>query len=190
MWQGKVFFAMLSLTLLSACSLQTTQQENPALDENERDTREYSVYFPFDSTKFDTDANTVVNSALAFAQQAQPVSIHLSGHTDRAGPAEYNMTLAKRRVDAVVAAFLDAGIAPGNMQISISGEDKPQTPTSDGQAEAANRRVEIAVASLAPPKRSEEFATSAPADCTPMPVYVAGTRVFSCVKPFGRTPAQ
>ncbi len=196
MWQGKTIFATLSLFLVSACGLQTTQAELPVLDtvaQVEEITQNYAVYFPFDSAKFDVDADTAITAALTNAQQAQLVSIQLRGYTDRAGPAEYNLDLAKHRADAVAAAFVDAGISAGDIEISILGEDEPQTPTLDGQAEATNRRVEIAVVSFVPPKQPEPkqledvaATASPPGDCNQLPVYVAGTLVYPCIKSFNR----
>jgi len=189
MWQGRIIFAALSTILVSACSLQTTEIATPTVAANEQLTQNYAVYFPFDSATFDHGG---VDSAIASALQAQSVRIQLRGHTDRAGPAEYNMKLAKHRADAVAVAFVNAGISPGAIKISVLGEEEPQTSTSDGQAEATNRRVDIAIVSAAllgepaePAKRVTRLD-----DCTVMPVYVAGTRLFSCVRPIEHVSTQ
>ncbi|MHA1571715.1 MAG: hypothetical protein ACTSWM_07835, partial [Alphaproteobacteria bacterium] len=74
MWQEKVIFATLSLALMSACSLQTTQA--PTFDAIDEVTQSYAVYFPFDSAKFDDGGmETAISSALASTQQTQSVRI-------------------------------------------------------------------------------------------------------------------
>ncbi len=189
MWQGRIIFAALSTVLVSACSLQTTEIETPTVATNEQITQNYAVYFPFDSAKFD---HVSVDPALTSALQALSAKILLRGHTDRAGPAEYNMKLAKRRADAVAAAFVNAGISPDAIEISVRGEAEPQTPTSDGQAEATNRRVDIAIVSTALARQATEPAAARARsdDCAVMPVYVAGTRLFSCVRPIEQVSTQ
>src|SRR5690625_2141633 len=59
----------------------------------------YTVYFDFDRSFVRADAEPVLRQALE-AAQADNNSFALTGHTDTAGTAEYNMGLSPRRAAA------------------------------------------------------------------------------------------
>ena len=67
----------------------------------------------------------------------------LTGHTDRSGDEAYNETLAKRRAEAVKAAFVARGFQPQEIAVKAKGETTLLVPTGDGKYEPKNRRVEI-----------------------------------------------
>ena len=86
-----------------------------------------------------------VEQAVDAARKMEGDDFSVTGHTDRAGPAEYNMLLSLRRADAVREALATRGIAAGRISVAGRGEAEPAVPTADGVAEPANRRVEIIV---------------------------------------------
>ncbi len=69
--------------------------------------------------------------------------ISLSGHTDRARKAGYNLVLSKKRVDAVTAALIRGGVSPSMIGTAIFGEEKPVQITDDGVRSVKNRRVSV-----------------------------------------------
>ncbi len=105
----------------------------------------FALYFAFDSTELTSASITAIEQAVDAARKMEGADFSVTGHADRAGPAEYNMLLSLRRADAVREALATRGIAAGRISVAGRGEAEPAVPTADGVAEPANRRVEIIV---------------------------------------------
>ncbi len=103
----------------------------------------YTVYFDFDKSVINPAGQEVINQVLADASKHAPSSVSVTGHTDRAGPEDYNMALSLRRADSVRSALIAGGIAADKITVAGRGESEPAVPTADGVREAKNRRVEI-----------------------------------------------
>ncbi len=80
------------------------------------------------------------------------VRIHLTGHTDRKGSEDYNMTLSQNRANTVMAYLAQKGINPATMSASGVGEGFPVVQCSTTLPESQeiaclqpNRRVEVDV---------------------------------------------
>jgi outer membrane protein OmpA-like peptidoglycan-associated protein len=106
----------------------------------------FIVYFAFDSGALNLAGQGVVERAADAIESVRPSSVTIAGHTDRAGAPKYNLVLSKRRVDAVAAALVAAGVSPPVIAKSIHGEDSPDVATSDGVREWRNRRAVITLA--------------------------------------------
>ena len=105
----------------------------------------YLVYFNFDSATLSEAARVVLETASSAAQKLEDMSVTVSGHTDLAGTADYNIGLSKRRAMAVSEALIKAGVASAAVKAEAFGQTLPAIITADGVAEAGNRRVEIIV---------------------------------------------
>jgi OmpA-OmpF porin, OOP family len=103
----------------------------------------YTVYFDFDKSVINPAGQVVINDVLADAAKHAPSSVSVTGHTDRAGPEDYNMALSLRRADSVRSALISGGVAADKITVAGRGESEPAVPTADGVREAKNRRVEI-----------------------------------------------
>jgi outer membrane protein OmpA-like peptidoglycan-associated protein len=105
--------------------------------------KEFLVFFDFDSDKLTPEAMEIVRSAAQQAKAGGYSKIRLTGYTDRAGPAKYNLGLSLRRADSVKAELKRLGVPEGEITARGLGEANPLVPTADGVPEAQNRRVEI-----------------------------------------------
>jgi len=103
----------------------------------------YTVYFDFDKSVINPAGQEVINQVLSDASKHAPSSVSVTGHTDRAGPEDYNMALSLRRADAVRSALIAGGVAADKITVAGRGESEPAVPTADGVREPKNRRVEI-----------------------------------------------
>jgi len=103
----------------------------------------YTVYFDFDKSLITPAGQAVINDVLADAAKHAPSSISATGHTDLAGPADYNMALSLRRADAVRSALITGGIPADKITVAGRGMSEPAVPTALGVRNAKNRRVEI-----------------------------------------------
>jgi outer membrane protein OmpA-like peptidoglycan-associated protein len=71
--------------------------------------------------------------------------IEVIGHSDSAGPAEFNEDLSRRRAEAVADALAAAGLPRDSIDVQWHGENQLPVPTGDGVPEPQNRRVSIAM---------------------------------------------
>jgi len=105
--------------------------------------KNFMVFFDFDKSDLTPEAQAIIRQAADAAQKNHSSTIALTGYTDLAGPAEYNLKLSVRRGESVKKMLVQLGI-PAN-QISVVGKGKadPLVPTKDGVREPQNRRVTI-----------------------------------------------
>ena len=105
--------------------------------------RTYQVFFDFDSVSLTAEARRTIRDAAANSRLLDVKRLILTGHADRAGTDAYNLTLSRRRADAVRAEFAKIGIPVDDVSVLAKGESEPLLPTPDGAREPRNRRVEI-----------------------------------------------
>ena len=105
--------------------------------------RTFLVFFDFDRYNLTPDARRVIEAAAAAYKATGSARLEVSGHTDLAGTAAYNMRLSRRRADTVAAALARDGVPRSAMDVKWFGKERPRVPTPDGVREPQNRRVEI-----------------------------------------------
>jgi outer membrane protein OmpA-like peptidoglycan-associated protein len=105
--------------------------------------RNFLVFFDWNSATLTPQAQGIVNSAASEAKRVGQVRIRATGHADRSGPTNYNQRLSMRRAIAVRGALEAQGIPRNEIAIFAKGEADPLVPTADGVREPQNRRVEI-----------------------------------------------
>ena len=69
--------------------------------------------------------------------------IVVGGHTDTAGPADYNMELSQRRANTVAAELVRSGIPATIVSTEAFGQTDLAVQTADDTPEQANRRATI-----------------------------------------------
>jgi len=106
---------------------------------------EFIVFFAFDRSNLDNAAMAVIDRVAAAASQNPQSRVSIVAHTDRAGSAQYNLGLSKRRADSVTGALTAKGIEANRIAASWVGETRPRVPTGDGVANPQNRRAEISI---------------------------------------------
>jgi outer membrane protein OmpA-like peptidoglycan-associated protein len=105
--------------------------------------RAYKIYFGFDEWHLSAEALTTITEAIDTARKEGQAEIVATGHTDRAGPAPYNLRLSKRRADVVKEVMVQMGARGEAIKVEAYGESRPEVKTADDVKEAKNRRVEI-----------------------------------------------
>ncbi|UUX49548.1 OmpA family protein [Nisaea acidiphila] len=119
----------------------------PAPKAPQRMAATYTVNFDFDSDAITPKASAIIAEAGMAIDEMKAGTIILSGYTDRAGPASYNMKLADRRAKSVLGA-LDIRSrmkVAGKAEIKVYGENNNLVKTEDGVKEPENRRVKIEI---------------------------------------------
>ena len=123
------------------------EKERKEAEARRKVSRKFVVYFGFNSARMNADALRIIGEAAAFAKKIGAKNIKVSGFSDRAGSARYNLGLSEKRTQAVGATFGDQGVASDLISVTAFGEQSPAIETNDGKSEWRNRRVEIIVSS-------------------------------------------
>ena len=103
------------------------------------------LVFQFDSDVVSADAH---DNLVRIARELRSLGINqvlVRGHTDTVGSHEYNMTLSKRRADAVARVFSEGGYPPDGIDAKGMGSSVPVADNSTSEGRAKNRRVVIIV---------------------------------------------
>lgn len=106
------------------------------------------IYFDFDKSELKGDDISKLN---LFAKQITDkfFEIQISGFTDGLGTANYNMGLAKRRVESCIKILKESGIKPEHFVINVGGKCCPvsketfEDGSDNAEARSKNRRVFI-----------------------------------------------
>jgi outer membrane protein OmpA-like peptidoglycan-associated protein len=135
---------------------ETAYRQNAIIEErsyvlNYNHTEDFTVHFAFDSfalTPKARDVLDVVGAALTDPRLAGETYL-VGGHTDTAGPADYNQWLSEKRAWAVTAYLVDAwGVAPDRLKPVGFGEQDLADPRRG--ANVRNRRVEFTLVETRP----------------------------------------
>ncbi|MBK7972934.1 MAG: OmpA family protein [Deltaproteobacteria bacterium] len=103
----------------------------------------YDIFFTFDSATIRVDSEPTLAAITALLQRHPDWKLALGGHTDSIADDAYNLTLSKRRAEAVQAALATRGIAAARLLPQGFGESRPRGPNDTLEGRARNRRVEL-----------------------------------------------
>jgi outer membrane protein OmpA-like peptidoglycan-associated protein len=101
------------------------------------------IYFDFDKYNLRPDAQAALDDMIFDIKDRQLGGIISNGHTDTAGPPEYNMQLSQRRADTVAEALIKAGIPAQIITTEAFGETDLAVETPPNTPLQANRRVVV-----------------------------------------------
>ena len=132
-----------TVTILGAtmAMAQTTQQ--PAASPAGKAPDSLSVYFDPGSATVNAENLRVLDQAARTYREGKPIIMVVSGGSDSTGSAAGNLRLSQTRADNVLQGLVSRGIPVERFQVLAKGETEPPVPTTEGTAEARNRRVEI-----------------------------------------------
>ncbi len=106
-------------------------------------TREFTVYFALGSAQLDSQAMAVLRQVISTARAGRQSHISAVGHTDTVGSEAYNLTLSKRRGEAVRDALVQMGARAAAIEVTGTGQKNLAVPTPDGVPNPKNRRAVI-----------------------------------------------
>lgn len=166
----KKIFAVLVISLLSACASDNAQQTsdvedhsynrggesdgmrngagsdgfgmNPLQDPNNILSRR-SVYFDFDSYTVKSEYRDLVLAHASYLRDNLNAQVLLQGNTDERGSREYNLALGQRRANSVRDILLLSGARDQQVEAVSLGEEKPRALGNDESSWAENRRTDI-----------------------------------------------
>lgn len=101
---------------------------------------------------FDTSKSSVKGTSAATLDKLAGIfkeypssNILVEGHTDSAGPDDYNMKLSEQRAQAVSRYLIAQGIDANRFTTKWYGENQPKGDNTTKEGKATNRRVELAI---------------------------------------------
>jgi len=103
----------------------------------------FLVFFDWDRDTITPEGMQIVQQAAAAFRAGGPITIQVTGYTDRSGSPGYNQRLSERRANNVANAMVRLGVPRSQMAVSGRGENDNRVPTAPGVREPQNRRVEI-----------------------------------------------
>jgi len=103
----------------------------------------YLVFFDFDKSGVTAGGQSIIDTVAQEAKAQNPKIIRIIGHTDSAGPENYNDKLALQRAEAVKQALSAKGVDASSIQVTSRGEAEPLVQTADNIREPSNRRAQI-----------------------------------------------
>ena len=102
-----------------------------------------TIYFEFDKYDLTPEAQAALDDIIFDIKDRELGGIISAGHTDTAGPPNYNMELSQKRANTVATELVKAGIPAQIITTEAFGETDLAVPTPDNTPEQANRRVVI-----------------------------------------------
>ena len=103
------------------------------------------VYFDTNKSNVKGTSATTLNKLAQIFQEYPKTNILIEGHTDSAGPEDYNMKLSKQRAESVSNYLISKGIDSNRFTTKWYGEAQPRADNETAEGKAKNRRVELAI---------------------------------------------
>jgi outer membrane protein OmpA-like peptidoglycan-associated protein len=103
----------------------------------------YGVYFDTDKDVVKSESQPTLEEIAKLLKGEPPLRLHVVGHTDNQGKAEYNLDLSRRRAASVVRELAKMGIAANRLDSFGCGLYSPVVSNGTEDGRAKNRRVEL-----------------------------------------------
>lgn len=105
-----------------------------------------AILFDFDSSEIRPDAERALNDVAKVIAAYPGRPARIEGHTDSIASDDYNLSLSKRRAQAVMDWLSAHGVERTRLSSAGFGESKPVASNDDAAGRQKNRRVEIVIA--------------------------------------------
>ncbi len=119
---------------ISSASIEPGSQEDLIVNVGDR------VFFNYDSSELDSDAQELLQDQVAWLKQYSNVSVIIEGHCDERGTREYNLALGEKRAQSVKNYLINLGISADRVSTISYGKERPSVVGSNDGAWAQNRR--------------------------------------------------
>ena len=104
-----------------------------------------SLLFEFDTYRLSGSGKEELKSLYGFLVTDPTLELHLGGHTDATGTAQYNQRLSERRCEAVVSYLNGLGMPTSRIRWQGYGASQPVASNNTEAGRSRNRRVEFVI---------------------------------------------
>ncbi len=108
-------------------------------------TEDAGVYFDTNNSTVKGASATTLDKLVGIFKEYPKSNVLVEGHTDSAGPEDYNMKLSQQRAESVTNYLIAQGISPTRFTTKWYGEAQPKADNATVEGKAKNRRVELAI---------------------------------------------
>lgn len=103
------------------------------------------VYFDTSKSNVKGTSATTLDKLAGIFKEYPKSNVLVEGHTDSAGPDDYNMNLSEQRAKSVTSYLINQGIESNRFTTKWYGENQPKGDNTTKEGKATNRRVELAI---------------------------------------------
>ena len=126
-----------SIATVEVLSPETYQTKTAAISTSA------TIYFDFDKSNLTSRSIQTLRGVISSMKDNSSLMLVLEGHADERGTREYNLALGQRRAESVADYLESRGIRRSRLVVNSYGEERPAVDSSNENAWAKNRRVEI-----------------------------------------------
>lgn len=108
-------------------------------------TEDAGVYFDTNKSSVKGTSASTLDKLAGIFKEYPKSNVLVEGHTDSAGPEDYNMNLSKQRAESVTKYLTAQGVSPTRFTTKWYGEVQPKEDNATAEGKAKNRRVELAI---------------------------------------------
>ena len=126
-----------SIATVEVLSPETYQTKTAAISTSA------TIYFDFDKSNLTSRSIQTLRGVISSMKDNSSLILVLEGHADERGTREYNLALGQRRAESVADYLESRGIRRSRLVVKSYGEERPAVDSSNENAWAKNRRVEI-----------------------------------------------
>lgn len=101
------------------------------------------LLFGFDSAALNSQSQETLYEVSDVVQSFPKTAVVVQGHTDAIGSETYNLSLSRKRAQAVNIHLADLGIEPARMMAVGYGESEPRASNNSEAGRSLNRRVSV-----------------------------------------------
>ncbi|HET9278628.1 MAG TPA: OmpA family protein, partial [Flavitalea sp.] len=102
-----------------------------------------NIFFQTKSDKLSPQSFSPLNEVAEILKSNSSLNLQIEGHTDNVGDPAYNLTLSRRRAQAVKKYLVEQGIEPTRLKAAGFGQEKPIAENESPAGRGKNRRVEL-----------------------------------------------
>jgi len=103
------------------------------------------VYFDTSKSNVKGTSAATLNKLAGIFKEYPKSYVLVEGHTDSAGPEDYNMKLSQQRAESVTNYLIAQGIDKSRFTTKWYGELQPRADNNTTEGKSKNRRVELAI---------------------------------------------
>lgn len=102
-----------------------------------------SIYFACDQATIRTEYRSYLKELIRMVKSHSDLRIEITGHTDADGSDAYNLTLSKKRSEALLTFFEQNGLPKDRVVIQYKGEKELVDQRQTNEGKQRNRRVDF-----------------------------------------------
>ncbi|WP_297529548.1 OmpA family protein [Thiohalobacter sp.] len=125
------------------------------------------VSFDFDSAAIKPAFRPTLDKVAEILRRYDRTIVHVVGHTDSVGDADYNQRLSERRARAVVDYLVSRGVPRERLRAEGRGEREPRASNDTEAGRQLNRRVELFVKPIVEGQEQRAYESPGPARWNP-----------------------